>query len=1338
MAHKTWLAAYQFTQKELRLAARDEVTPAIKKAAAAALGLDKSLDSLKSSLVSFNEEGNRTKAVMRIMLDEFRQADVTLKKVTQTIEGQTSTAWKALNTSINNNIAARQKQRREAALVIKQMKEEAQVARETYQARQRAQAFVGGLQPPPTQDPRALFNFSQAAGRLKEFIVQNKVGAREIQQVWSQVQAGIFPPYEGNLRRLQGLMYEVQQTQTNFAKSGTKAAQSLTLSWQTMARIIAAQLIRRALTAFIGAIRESIDLARQFEIRISELRTISQQNQLAFEDWAKGIREVSDAFGIDILDTAEAAYQTLSNQVAKGAETFEFLNETSKFSIVTTASATDSVNLLTAAINSFGLNAGDAGQVAAVMFKTIELGRVRASEMANSFGDVAVIASQLGITLEELTASISTLTIQGIKYNKAATQLRGIFIKLIKPTKEMQKFLRELGVDSGEAAIKTFGLGKFLALLQERTKGSTTELAKLVNRIRGISGALALTGRGLEIFNKNLEANLKAVESYNKAAVYAFESSGRKITIELNKVKNFFVEEFGRDLLKTIVDVTEPFGGLSTVVATLAKTIKDLLIPAVGLLTIALIKLAASNPFTAIATGVILLGTVVAAQLNKIAEDTDRADEDFNRRVQARVKAQANAIRATYRIIFDSIEERARVSRQLTAELIALDTKRLDSLSNLYEDMAKESEKASKEILKSLNKDITATEGIIKKAIAGIRTLQDAIDKSLRKQAEIEFDLKLKLAEDPKEVARILTTALTDEINKAQKELAVEEGLIDVKRLEASLKEAEKLFDRFLKVVVKEDEKAIKASNKLRELQRDNVEKIAKLEEELALETDPKKRLAIQKKITTENDKFVKSATKRLDILKQALALETNETKEVAKRKVLIEEINRIRLEGIRALEEEKKRQENRLAIQKELRAELIEINSLVKKFDLEDVLALGDPKAIEKAIRQQVDNLRQQLTLRKQLNSERGDEFKITQQIDNLEKQLTIAKIIEANKERGKLLEKDVAAVKAFFKAQQEATLEASKNSIIADEQIKKQLEHLKLYKTSIKWQKKLGILDERQLDIVDDRVKRIDEITKLVESLKTPAGLKDFDNILAKLVRYRDEFKKAPLIDETYTIGAKKFFENDILKGKIDLNKLDLTSLNTIIANLRNKPLYDLKDTKKQLDDFAKAFAASTKSFAESQQVLKDTGPTFKPIVDGTKTLSETLKLLTERLRDYNTETKKLILERGGQVVIGGGESEIFGKAKGGMISKYGQDRVPALLSPGEFVVNSRASKKFFSQLLTMNAGSIPRFQSGGEVTNVGDVNITLQSTGRETVDIVKIGKGLRRAIRRGRIKL
>jgi hypothetical protein len=100
----------------------------------------------------------------------------------------------------------------------------------------------------------------------------------------------------------------------------------------------------------------------------------------------------------------------------------------------------------------------------------------------------------------------------------------------------------------------------------------------------------------------------------------------------------------------------------------------------------------------------------------------------------------------------------------------------------------------------------------------------------------------------------------------------------------------------------------------------------------------------------------------------------------------------------------------------------------------------------------------------------------------------------------------------------------------------------------------------------------------------------------------------------------------------------------------------------------------------------------------------------------------------------MFGGFRGPLF-RAAGGFAR--GTDTIPAMLSPGEFVVNDRASRRFSSQLIAMNAGVQPVYrQEGGPIVNntvnVGDINVNGTANPDDTAR--RVVSQLRREFRRG----
>lgn len=114
-----------------------------------------------------------------------------------------------------------------------------------------------------------------------------------------------------------------------------------------------------------------------------------------------------------------------------------------------------------------------------------------------------------------------------------------------------------------------------------------------------------------------------------------------------------------------------------------------------------------------------------------------------------------------------------------------------------------------------------------------------------------------------------------------------------------------------------------------------------------------------------------------------------------------------------------------------------------------------------------------------------------------------------------------------------------------------------------------------------------------------------------------------------------------------------------------------------------------------------------------------------------------------RGGSGKALGG---LVGFAAGGSVPWHymaaggkGTDTVPAMLTPGEFVVNAQSAGKFFPQLQAINAGVAPSFpsQTVNHTGIAGDVNINVSGRADEQTARV-IAERLRREIRRGTSKL
>lgn len=418
-----------------------------------------------------------------------------------------------------------------------------------------------------------------ATNRANNYIRQQGIELKKVKRIWEDLNNNTIRRYDDRLSGLQSKLLSLKKAQAGLGAQTRRDAAAATRelkkqeealkrqeeagrqAWRSIGKLFAVHLAHRAISAVTRALIEGVKEAVRLQKAIAEVQTISQGGK-STQQWFDDSKSLSNAFGGEMADQLEATYQALSNQVVKASDATQFLARANEFADVSVSSTTDSVSLLSSVINSYNKDASSAREISAKLFKTIELGRVRASEMANSLGDITVVANSLSISMDEVFASISTLTRQGMKYNKVATQIRGIMVKLLKPSEKMKEFYKEIGVESGKAAIETYGWIGFLEKLQNTTNGSATELAQYITRMKGLTGVIGLTGKGLESLKTDFGKLQNAQESYDKASEIIYENMGKRAEIARTRVLNAF-KDYGNTVATFWWDKVDNLAGFS-------------------------------------------------------------------------------------------------------------------------------------------------------------------------------------------------------------------------------------------------------------------------------------------------------------------------------------------------------------------------------------------------------------------------------------------------------------------------------------------------------------------------------------------------------------------------------------------------------------------------------------------------------------------------------------------------------------------------------------------------------------------------------------------------------
>ena len=93
-------------------------------------------------------------------------------------------------------------------------------------------------------------------------------------------------------------------------------------------------------------------------------------------------------------------------------------------------------DVLTTMINSYNLEATDAGRVSDLLFNIVKRGKTTFPELAQSIGMVSTGAAKAGLSMEQLGGFYATLTRAGINTQIATTGIRAVLTSFMAPAKQ--------------------------------------------------------------------------------------------------------------------------------------------------------------------------------------------------------------------------------------------------------------------------------------------------------------------------------------------------------------------------------------------------------------------------------------------------------------------------------------------------------------------------------------------------------------------------------------------------------------------------------------------------------------------------------------------------------------------------------------------------------------------------------------------------------------------------------------------------------------------------------------------------------------------------------------
>jgi len=254
-----------------------------------------------------------------------------------------------------------------------------------------------------------------------------------------------------------------------------------------------------AVGAVVGIGGAAIRMASEFEDSFAKIQGLVGVAKEDLGELQEAAARLGPQFGRSANEAADALF-FITSAGLRGTAAVEVLEASLKGAAIGLGDTKTIADLATSAVNAYGeANLGGA-QAVDVLTEAVREGKLEPAELAGAMGQVLPIASNLGVSFQEVGAAFAAMSRTGTDASQASTQLRGILNALVKPTSEAERTLAGMGLSAEglRDQIREQGLLATLETLTEAFDGNIEATASVFGNVRALTGILDLMGANVE------------------------------------------------------------------------------------------------------------------------------------------------------------------------------------------------------------------------------------------------------------------------------------------------------------------------------------------------------------------------------------------------------------------------------------------------------------------------------------------------------------------------------------------------------------------------------------------------------------------------------------------------------------------------------------------------------------------------------------------------------------------------------------------------------------------------------------------------------------------------
>lgn len=474
-----------------------------------------------------------------------------------------------------------------------------------------------------------------------------------------------------------------------------------------------------ALTApMVAAGKASFEMAKDYEYAIQTIVGLTGTAQSVVDGLNQSILKMAPELARNPLELAQGAYYIMSSGIKDATKAMDVLTVSAKAATAGLGETQAIANVLTSALNAYAGTGISASYAADVLTAGVREGKAEAQGFSTALGQIIPIASNLGVSFDQVVGGMAAITLTGASAANAAVYLKGIFNSLITASAQGEKALKIMG--SSYLDLRNILAEQGLVALMQKLRDIQVRygdelLSDVIPNIRAMTAFMSFAGKNFKYNTELMERVTNSTGSLGEAFAAVADTIKVRYDTAINRARVSLINlgthvatafipilEWMARVLKNITQWFESLSetqrrnvlviaALVAALGPLSLVLSSLIWILRGLLSLFPLLTAGVSAFTLSFTGISIIAIpAIIALTKKIVEIRAKINEmkeamDFSDRGMELDTIISKKMRVLPSMNLDELSQ----LKQEVAERIALDRQRLLSANGFREEDAK-------------------------------------------------------------------------------------------------------------------------------------------------------------------------------------------------------------------------------------------------------------------------------------------------------------------------------------------------------------------------------------------------------------------------------------------------------------------------------------------------------------------------------------------------------------------------------------------------------------------------------------------------------------------------